>query len=132
MMLNRTISSVEEVKISKHLTEQFHTRRGFKQNDCLLCALLNIMLEKVIRAANLNRSSTVYPKSTMLLGYADAYAIIRRLRIGVNNSAVRPAFSSLEKQAQEVGLVVSEGRQSSWRPHTGSTTSILKAINLKK
>lgn len=102
MMLNRTISSVEEVKISKHLTEQFHTRRGFKQNDCLLCALLNIMLEKVTRAANLNRSGTIYFKRTILLGCADDID-----SIGIKNiaaSPIRAIFFSLEKEVKDVDL----------------------------
>lgn len=43
---------------------------GFRPGDSLSCLFFNIMLEKVVCAANMNRSATVYSKSTTLLGYA--------------------------------------------------------------
>ena len=93
------------VRIGMDLSEPFDTKRGFRQGDSLSCDFFNLMLEKVIRAAELNRGGTIFYKSVMLLAYADDIDII-----GTNARAVSAAFSALEKESRRVGLAVNEDK----------------------
>ena len=89
------------VKIGKSLSEPFNTKRGFRQGDRLPCDLFNILLEKVIPDADMNRTGTIYTKQHMLLAYADDIDIMgRTLR------AVTAAFEKVEKESAKVGLAV--------------------------
>ncbi|XP_054084799.1 uncharacterized protein LOC128921370 [Zeugodacus cucurbitae] len=91
--------------IGKDLSEPFDTKRGFRQGDSLSCDFFNLMLEKIIRAAELNREGTIFYKSVQLLAYADDIDII-----GNNTRAVSSAFSRLDKDAKRMGLVVNEDK----------------------
>ncbi|XP_054091506.1 uncharacterized protein LOC105219282 isoform X2 [Zeugodacus cucurbitae] len=87
------------------LSEPFDTKRGFRQGDSLSCDFFNLMLERIIRAAELNREGTIFYKSVQLLAYADDIDII-----GNNTRAVSSAFSRLDKEAKRMGLVVNEDK----------------------
>ena len=102
MTLSNTTSSV---RIGKDLSEPFDTKRGFRQGDSLSCDFFNLMLEKIIRAAELNRSGTILYKSVQLLAYADDIDII-----GKNKGYVCSAFSGLDREAKRMGLVVNEDK----------------------
>ncbi|XP_054086050.1 putative uncharacterized transposon-derived protein F52C9.6 isoform X2 [Zeugodacus cucurbitae] len=102
LTLSNTKSSV---RIGKDLSEPFDTKRGFRQGDSLSCDFFNLLLEKIIRAAELNREGTIFYKSVQLLAYADDIDII-----GSNNRAVCSAFSRLDKEAKRMGLVVNEDK----------------------
>ncbi|XP_049301820.1 LINE-1 retrotransposable element ORF2 protein isoform X6 [Bactrocera dorsalis] len=56
LTLSNTKSSV---RIGKNLSEPFDTKRGFRQGDSLSCDFFNLLLEKIIRAAELNRAGTI-------------------------------------------------------------------------
>lgn len=102
MTLTDTRSSV---KIGKNLSEPFSTKRGFRQGDSLSCDLFNILLEKVIRDADVNRTGTLYTKQHMLLAYADDIDIMgRTLR------AVTAAFEKVERESAKVGLAVNSDK----------------------
>ena len=58
-------------------------------------------MEKIIRAADLRRSGTIFYKSVMLLAYADDIDII-----GQSTREVSAAFSRLEKESSRMGLAV--------------------------
>ncbi|XP_054089770.1 LINE-1 retrotransposable element ORF2 protein isoform X1 [Zeugodacus cucurbitae] len=102
LTLSNTKSSV---MIGKDFSEPFDTKRGFRQGDSLSCDFFNLMLEKIIRAAELNREGTIFNKSVQLLAYADDIDII-----GSNNRAVCSAFSRMNKEAKRMGLEVNEDK----------------------
>ncbi|XP_054089974.1 putative uncharacterized transposon-derived protein F52C9.6 isoform X1 [Zeugodacus cucurbitae] len=102
LTLSNTKSSV---MIGKDLSEPFDTKRGFREDDSLSCDFFNLMLEKMIRAAELNRDGTIFYKSVQLLAYADDIDII-----GSNNRAVCSAFSRMDKEAKRMGLEVNEDK----------------------
>ena len=99
------LNTSSAVRIGKDLSEPFDTKRGFRQGDSLSCDFFNLMLESIVRAAELNRSGTIFYKSVQLLAYADDIDII-----GLNNRAVSSAFSKLDKEAKRMGLVVNEDK----------------------
>ncbi|XP_049318579.1 LINE-1 retrotransposable element ORF2 protein isoform X1 [Bactrocera dorsalis] len=102
LTLSNTKSSV---RIGKDLSEPLDTKRGFRQGDSLSCDFFNLLLEKIVRAAELNRAGTIFYKSVQLLAYADDIDII-----GLNTRAVSSAFSRLNKEATQMGLAVNEGK----------------------
>lgn len=80
------------------------------------------MLESIVRAAELNRSGTIFYKSVQLLAYADDIDII-----GLNNRAVSSAFSKLDKEAKRMGLVVNETKRSTSCLQTNSRRTRISA-----
>ena len=102
MTLSNTSCSV---LIGKHLTAPFDTKRGFRQGDSLSCDFFNLMMEKIIRAADLRSTGTIFYKSFMLLAYADDIDII-----GLKQRDVSAAFSALEKESRRMGLLVNEDK----------------------
>ncbi|XP_049306103.1 LINE-1 retrotransposable element ORF2 protein isoform X2 [Bactrocera dorsalis] len=101
LTLSNTKSSVRN---GKDLSEPFNTKRGFRQGDSLSCDFFNLLLEKMVRAAELNREGTIFYKSVQLLAYVDDIDTI-----GLNTRAVSSAFSRLDKEAKKMGLAVNEG-----------------------
>jgi hypothetical protein len=79
------------------------TDRGLRQRDALACLLFNIVLEKVITDAGIQRGGTVYYKLIQLLGYADDIDIAARTPV-----ALKEVFVSLKKAVKRVGLLVNE------------------------
>jgi hypothetical protein len=59
------------VKKQKDCSESFETRQGLRQGDVLSTLLFNVMLEVIVRRANLQTTGTIYNKETQLLTYAD-------------------------------------------------------------
>ena len=102
MTLSNTTCSV---LIGKDLTTPFETKRGFRQGDSLSCDFFNLMMEKIIRAADLRSTGNIFYKSFMLLAYADDVDII-----GTNLRAISATFSSLEKESRRVGLLVNQDK----------------------
>jgi hypothetical protein len=87
------------VKIQNDCSESFETRQGLKQGDVLSTLLFNVVLEVIVRRANLQTTGTIYNKETQLLAYADDIDIVVR-----SQSAVRDAYFALEGEAAKVGL----------------------------
>ena len=78
-------------------------------------------MEKVVRDAALNIRGTVFYKSVQIIAYADDIDIIGRTQ-----SAMIEAFSSLEKAAKDMNLLVNQEKNqihASYKeePHTLST-----------
>jgi hypothetical protein len=48
-----------KVKIQNELSESFHIRNGLRQGDALACILFNIVLENIIREANINQRGNI-------------------------------------------------------------------------
>jgi hypothetical protein len=91
------------VKIQNDCSESFETRQGLEQGDVLSTLLFNVVLEVIVRRANLQTTGTIYNKETQLLAYADDIDIVRRCE-----SDVRNAYLALEGEAAKVGLKINE------------------------
>jgi hypothetical protein len=65
--------------------------------------LFNVVLEVIVRRANLQTTCTIYNKETQLLAYADDTDIVGR-----RQSAVRDAYLALERESAKVGLKINE------------------------
>jgi hypothetical protein len=63
----------------------------------------NVVLEGIVRRANLQTTDTIYNKETQLLAYADDIDIVGR-----NQSAVRNAYLALGRETAKVGLKINE------------------------
>ena len=100
MTLSNTNCSV---LVEKDLTSPLDTKRVFTQDDFLSCDFFNSVMERIVPAADLRNSGTLFHKSFMLLAYADDIDII-----GLNRRAVTAAFSVLEKKSRRLGLKVNE------------------------
>jgi hypothetical protein len=82
------------VKIQNDCSESFETRQGLWQGDVLFTLLFNVVLEVIVRRANLQTTGTIFNKETQLLAYSDDMDIIGR-----SQSAVRNAYLVLEEEA---------------------------------
>jgi hypothetical protein len=91
------------VKIQNDCSESFETRQGFRQGDVLSTLLFNVMLEVIVRRANLQTTGTIYNKETRLLAYTDDIDIVGR-----SQSAVRDAYLALKREAAKVGLKINK------------------------
>jgi hypothetical protein len=94
------------VKIQNDCSEPFDTRKGSGQGDVLSTLLFNVVLEVIVRRANLQSTGTIYNKETQLLAYADDIDIVSR-----SQSAVRDAYLALERKTANVGLKISEQKR---------------------
>jgi hypothetical protein len=63
----------------------------------------NVVLEVIVRQANLQTTGTIYNKETQLLAYADDIDIVGR-----SQSAAQEAYLALEREATKVGLKINE------------------------
>ena len=93
------------VKIGSKLSEPFDAKRGFRQGDSLSCDLFNILMEKIICAAGLRHTGTIFYKSIMALAYADDVDIIGR-----SICEVVGAFSKFAEDARSINLSVNENK----------------------
>jgi hypothetical protein len=91
------------VKIQNDCSESFETRQGLRQGDVLSTLLFNVVLEIIVRRANLQTTGTIYNKETQLLTYADDIDIVGR-----SQSADRDAYLALEREAAKVRLKINE------------------------
>jgi hypothetical protein len=77
------------VKIQNDCSESFETRQGLRQGDVLSTLIFNVVLEVIVRRANLKTTDTIYNKETQLLAYAEDIDIVGRTR---SQPAVRNAY----------------------------------------
>jgi hypothetical protein len=101
-LLKATLASVMCcVKVQGATSNVFECKIGLRQGDELSTKLFNIALEGIIRRAGIERTGTIFTKSTQLLGFADDIDIVGR-----NIRAITDAFSRMEKEADKIGLQV--------------------------
>jgi hypothetical protein len=62
-----------------------------------------LVLEVIVRRANLQTTGTIYNKETQLLAYADDKDIV-----GWRHSAIRDPYLALERKTAKVGLKINE------------------------
>jgi hypothetical protein len=88
---------------TNNCSKSYETRQGLKQGYVLSTLLFNVVLEVIVRRANLQTTGTIYNKETQLLAYAENIDIVGR-----SQSAVRDADLALEGEASKVGLKINE------------------------
>ena len=93
------------VKVGNNLSEPFDAQRGFRQGDSLSCDFFNILMEKIICAASLWHTDTIFYKTIMPLAYADDVDIIGR-----SICEVEAAFSKCAEEARSIGLAVNDSK----------------------
>jgi hypothetical protein len=91
------------VKIQNDCSKSFETRQKLRQGDVLSTLLFNVVLEVIVRRANLQTTGTIYNKETQLLAYADDIDIVGR-----SQSAVREAYLALEIEEAKEMLKINE------------------------
>jgi ribosome-associated translation inhibitor RaiA len=91
------------VKIQNDCSESFETRQGLRQGEVLSTLLFNVVLEVIVRRANLQTTGTIYNKETQLLAYADNIDIVGR-----SPSAVQNAYLALEREAAKVEFKINK------------------------
>jgi hypothetical protein len=94
------------VKIQNDCSKSFETRQGLRQGDVLSTLLFNVVLEVIVRRANLQTTGTIFNKETQLLAYTDDIDIVGR-----SQSAVLDVYFALEGEAAKVGLKLNKQRQ---------------------
>jgi hypothetical protein len=99
------------VKIQNDCSESFETRQELRQGDVLSTLLFNVMLEVIVRRANLQTTGTIFNKETQLIAYADDIDIVGR-----SQSAVRDAYLALEGEAAKVGIKINEQKTKYMKP----------------
>jgi hypothetical protein len=91
------------VRIQNDCSKSFETQQGLRQGDVLSTLLFNVVLEVIVRRANLQTTGTIYNKETQLLAYADDIDIVGR-----SQPADRDAYLVLEIEPAKVGLKINE------------------------
>jgi hypothetical protein len=89
------------VKIQNDCSEYFETRQGLRQGDVLSTLLFNVVLEVIVRRANLQTTGTIYNKETELFAYANDMD-----KVGRSQSTVRDA--EFEGEVTKLGLKINE------------------------
>jgi hypothetical protein len=89
--------------ILKFFKQFVASRQGLRQGDVLSTLFFNVVLEVIVRRANLQATGTIYNNETQLLAYADDIDIVGR-----SQSAVRDAYLALEREAVKEGLKINK------------------------
>jgi hypothetical protein len=74
-----------------------------QDRERIIYAAFNVVLEVIVRRANLQTTGTIYNKETQLLAYADDIDIDGR-----SQSAVRGAYIAMKIEAAKVELKINE------------------------
>jgi hypothetical protein len=91
------------VKIQNDCSKSFENRQGLRKGDVLSTLFFNVVLEVIVRRANLQTTGTIYNKETQLLAYADDLDSDSK-----SQPAVRDAYLAFEREAAKVGLKINE------------------------
>ena len=91
------------VRIRNKLSETFDIEEGLRQGDPLATLLFNLILEAAVRATDMDTSSTIFTRSSQLLGFADDLDIMGR-----NMDVVKEKFMALDGKGSDFGLKVND------------------------
>jgi Reverse transcriptase (RNA-dependent DNA polymerase) len=93
------------VKIQNNCSEYFQTRQGLRQRNVLSKLIFKVVLESIVRQAELQTNGTVFNKQTQILGNPNDIDIMGR-----SQAAVREVFLALEREANKEGLKINESK----------------------
>ncbi|KAJ8913476.1 hypothetical protein NQ315_013856, partial [Exocentrus adspersus] len=85
------------------MSEEFEVRNGVRQGDSLSSVLFSLVVDKVIRDAEINRSGLLYYKRHQCLAFADDLVILAR-----NKKELKEVIKRLEEQSVKRGLRINE------------------------
>lgn len=91
------------VKIQNEFSDPFKIDDGLRQGDELSTLLFSVALEGAMRRVGIQTSRTLATNMVQILGFADDLDIGSRTHRGVEET-----FTSLEVEAEKLGLVVNE------------------------
>lgn len=91
------------VRVRGKLSDVFDIEEGLRQGDPLATLLFNFTLEAAVRTMGMDTSSTIFTKSSQLLGYADDLDIIGR-----NMEAVKEKFIAMDRKGTDLGLKIND------------------------
>lgn len=94
-----------QVRIRNKLSDVFDIEEGLRQGDPLATLLFNLMLEAAVRNMDMDTGSTIFTKSSQLLGFADDLDIIGR-----SMDVVKEKFVSLDRKGTDLGLKVNDAK----------------------
>jgi hypothetical protein len=86
------------VKMQNDCSKSIETRQVLRQGDVLSTLFFNVVLEVIVRQANLQKTDTIYNKETKLFAYTDDIDIVGR-----SQSADRNAYLALKGEAATLG-----------------------------
>jgi hypothetical protein len=93
------------VRIRNKLSDVFDIEEGLRQGDPLATLLFNLVLEAAVRTMDMDTNSTIFTKSSQLLGYADDLDIMGR-----NMEVVKEKFLALDRKGSDLGLKVNDAK----------------------
>ena len=112
-------------KVGNNLSKPFDAKRGFRQGVFLSCDFFNILTERIICAAGLKHSDTIFYKSVMPLANADDVGIIGR-----SDREVAVAFSKFAEEVRSIGLAVNESKTKFLLSSTAKDSSIGESVEI--
>ena len=96
------VNTTAQVRVNSYLTEIFQVKCGLKQGDGLAPILFNLTLEYVVRKLPIDTNSTLFYKSSQLVGYAEDIHIL-----GSPLPAINEIYTSLENETKLIGIIIS-------------------------
>lgn len=98
-------NSKGRVRIQNDLSNAFGISCGLRQGDGMSPLLFNIVLEWVIRKAQVNTRGTIVNKSTQILAYADDIDVVTR-----NIRDLERNFLEIQEAAGHMGLKINQSK----------------------
>jgi hypothetical protein len=93
------------VKIGNVNSETFTANNGLKQGDAIAPLLFNVVLEMVLRKANVNTKCNIIRNTSQILAYADDIAILTR-----DLDEMKQMFTNIEREAASAGLIINDDK----------------------
>lgn len=90
-----------QIRANGELSKPLEIRNGLRQGDALAPILFNLVLDKVVKRANIYGSGTIINKSLQIMAYADDVIIVGRSR-----QAIEVAYTALRGEARGAGLEI--------------------------
>ena len=97
--------ATSRVRIRNKLSETFDIEEGLRQGAPLATLLFNLILEAAVRTMDMDTSSTIFTKSSQLLGFADDLDIMGR-----SMDVVKEKFVALDRKGSDLGLKVNDAK----------------------
>nr|CAH7721816.1 unnamed protein product [Callosobruchus chinensis] len=91
-----------KVAVEGRLSKHFEDNKGLRQGDPLSTALLNLVLENILREAKIHTKGLVYHNRHQIIAYADDITLVTRTKDELNK-----IFNEIERHSKMYGLLQS-------------------------